>query len=257
MMIGANSLRSQTSCLEPQAGLDRFYSYLQSFSQGAEAGQIGHYPGLTSRAFHDPDCFSAVRALENGYDEVRSELLALGCQAFHSEMERVGRTGSWEVLHLFERGRKNDENCGLCPSTVRLIESHSTVRTVAGLAYVSKMAPGTHVAAHCGPTNLRLRCHLGIQVPQGDCAIRVEREISGWHEGKCIVFDDSLEHESWNHTAETRIVLIVDLWHPDLTPEEIALLQGLHNYSSAQAESLTRYWIANTRARNARRVNYD
>jgi aspartyl/asparaginyl beta-hydroxylase (cupin superfamily) len=140
---------------------------------------------------------------------------------------------------------------------VQLIETHSTVRTMAGLTYVSKMAPGTHVAAHCGPTNLRLRCHLGIQVPEGDCAIRVGDELRGWREGKCVVFDDSLEHESWNHTAETRIVLIIDLWHPDLAPEEIVLLEGLHNYSSAQAESLTRYWIANAKARNARRVHYD
>lgn len=40
-------------------------------------------------------------------------------------------------------------------------------------------------------------------------------------EGKCLVFDDSFEHEAWNDDSDhSRIVLIVDVWHPDLTPEE-------------------------------------
>jgi aspartate beta-hydroxylase len=34
------------------------------------------------------------------------------------------------------------------------------------------------------------------------------------------VFDDSFEHEAWNKGARERIVLIVDIWHPDLTPRE-------------------------------------
>lgn len=236
-------------------GVRRFYSYMQSFTED-EPGQA-HYPGLSSRAFHDPARFPIVRALEDAYDAIRSELLSLGSSVFHAETEKLERTGSWEVLHLFERGRKNLENCALCPVTVGLIETHATVRTLAGLSYVSKMSPGTHVTAHRGPTNLRLRCHLGIEVPDGPCGLRVGNDTCRWREGKCIIFDDSLEHESWNYTTSTRIVLIVDLWHPDLAPEEIVLLQSLHHYASAQAEALTRYWLANRKARNARALHYD
>jgi aspartyl/asparaginyl beta-hydroxylase (cupin superfamily) len=253
-MIVTTAIHSSS---DTSKGVQRFHSYLQSFSQSADISRIGWYPDLSSQAFHDPIRFPIAQALEERYEVIRRELLALGGSVFHREMEKVERTGSWEVVHLFERGCKNVENCRLCPSTVHLIESYSTVRTVAGLTYVSKMAPGTHVAAHCGPTNVRMRCHLGVQVPEGDCAIRVGEEVRSWQEGQCIIFDDSLEHESWNHTAKTRIVLIVDLWHPDLTAEEIALLEGLHNYSSAQADNLMRYWMANANARNARRVGYD
>jgi aspartate beta-hydroxylase len=249
-MIGAEVVSYESP------GVLRFNSYLRSFKEGADPGQ-SCYPGLSSRAFHDPPGFPIVRALEDAYDAIRSEVLSLGGSAFHPEIEDVERTGSWEVLHLFERGRKNLENCALCPVTVQLIETHATVRTLAGLSYISKMNPGTHIAAHRGPTNLRLRCHLGIQVPEGPCGLRVGNEEGCWREGKCIIFDDSLEHESWNRTALTRIVLIVDLWHPDLAPAEIALLQSLHYYASAQAEALTRYWLANRRARNTRPLHYD
>jgi hypothetical protein len=64
-----------------------------------------------------------------------------------------------------------------------------------------------------------------------------------------LVFDDSIEHEAWNHSASERLVLIVDLWHPDLTDEEVCLLRGLHRYAAAQAASLSAYWSANEKVR--------
>ena len=35
-------------------------------------------------------------------------------------------------------------------------------------------------------------------------------------EGKFVVFDDSFDHEVWHEREGDRVVLIVDLWHPDL-----------------------------------------
>lgn len=35
---------------------------------------------------------------------------------------------------------------------------------------------------------------LSLQVPPG-CRIRVGREWRSWHPGRCLVFDDSYEHE--------------------------------------------------------------
>ena len=117
------------------------------------------------------------------------------------------------MIFLYERGRRHDDVCEACPVTTSVIEGDGAMRTAAGLIYVSRMRAGTHIAAHRGPTNLRLRCHLGITVPKGDCAIRVQDESRRWREGRCLVFDDSYEHEAWNHADSDRIVLIVDLWH--------------------------------------------
>jgi aspartyl/asparaginyl beta-hydroxylase (cupin superfamily) len=93
-----------------------------------------------------------------------------------------------------------------------------------------------------------VRCHLGIKVPAGDCAIRVADETRRWDEGRCLVFDDYFEHEAWNRTAADRIVLIVDLWHPALSVTEVALLEALHGYTHLHAQRLGRYWSANARA---------
>ena len=50
--------------------------------------------------------------------------------------------------------------------------------------------------------------------------MRVATETVRWREGELIVFDDSFEHEVWNESGETRIVLIVDFNHPDLPEKE-------------------------------------
>lgn len=85
------------------------------------------------------------------------------------------------------------------------------------------MEGGTKVWPHCGPTNCRLRGHLGLIVPP-DPRIKVGNETRAWKRGKFIIFDDSFEHEVWYEGSGFRLVLIVDFWHPELTPQQRASL---------------------------------
>jgi len=232
------------------SGAHRFHRYVASFADADSAASMKIYPGLPARAWHEPAEFPLAAALEAESDAIRREILALDDSRFAPESEPIPRTGNWNVLFFHERGRRNEELSARCPVTSRVIESYGALRTLAGLCYISRLAPGTHIAAHRGPTNLRLRCHLGIRVPEGNCGIRVDGQTRQWQEGKCLVFDDFLTHEAWNHTVAERLVLIVDLWHPGLTEEEVALITGLHRYAAAQAASLTAYWSANEKARS-------
>ena len=88
-------------------------------------------------------------------------------------------------------------------------------QVIHGSHFFSRLAPGTHLSAHCGPSNFRLRCHLGLVVPPG-VRIRVADETREWREGECLIFDDSYEHEVWHDGGADRVVLICDLWHPDV-----------------------------------------
>jgi aspartate beta-hydroxylase len=228
----------------------RFERYLSLFANHPPDAKMFHFPDLPSQPFFDPQSFAIVAALEANFEEIRAEVLALGDHSYHQEHEKsIKRTGSWDVFMLYERGRKNQGNTAMCPTISRIIEGHNTVRTLAGLMYLSKMSPHTVIQPHRGPTNMRLRCHLGIQVPQGDCAIKVGGETRRWQEGKCLVFDDNYPHEAWNHTDELRRVLIVDIWHPNLSDDERVLLEGLHRFAMAQTLSLNSYWSGNEKAR--------
>lgn len=110
-------------------------------------------------------------------------------------------------------------------------------------ALFSALAPDTHVSAHYGPTNKKLRCHLPLVVPTRPpahtetqeeepplCSLTVANEERGLEAGKCVIFDDSFLHEAVNRAGEfntsdpssgPRVVLIIDVWHPDLSAEEV------------------------------------
>jgi aspartate beta-hydroxylase len=253
----AQLLGQGTGAAPDAAAMQRMNNFIGSFLTNHDNPRMNIYPGLSVKKFYDAQSLPLARALEANYGAIRDEIVALAPGDFHEEAEGLVETEGWDVMVLYERGRKNAEMCAKCPTITSIIESHSTVRTLAGLMTVSKLEPGTHIKPHRGPTNVRIRCHLGIKIPAGDVTIRVDDQTRTWQEGRCLVFDDHLEHEVWNRTDETRIVLILDNWHPDLTPQEIALLEGLHRYADYQAVSLNRYWSANANARAKARKGYD
>ena len=40
------------------------------------------------------------------------------------------------------------------------------------------------------------------------------------------MFDDTIEHEAWNDSVETRVILIFDVWNPFLSEAERELVSG-------------------------------
>ena len=231
---------------------ERFQAYIAGFgkdAQGSRGGRMRLYPGLSAHPFYDAASFPLATALERSAAAIIKEFAALRPSDFHREAERIPREGSWDIFTLFERGRVDEEHCRACPITSNIILANGGMQTLSGSAYFSRLAPGTKIAAHTGPTNMRLRCHLGIKVSPL-AGIRVDGQERSWTEGKCLVLNDLLLHEAWNHGDEERVVLVVDFWHPDLTGVEVDLLEGLQRYAHSHAMNLTKYWQNNERARN-------
>jgi aspartyl/asparaginyl beta-hydroxylase (cupin superfamily) len=83
--------------------------------------------------------------------------------------------------------------------------------------------------------NARLICHLPLIVPPG-CGFRVGNEVRAWEPGKLLIFDDTIEHEAWNDSGEDRILLIFDVWRPELTLEErravTAVFEAIDSYDN-------------------------
>jgi hypothetical protein len=226
----------------------RFAAYVAGLRDDAGRVTLQRYPGLTARPWHDPASFPIAADLERLAPEIARECGALHAGAFHPESEPIARQGSWEVSLLYERGLRNDDVYARCPVTAAAIERHRIVRGPAGLAYFSRLAPHTRIAPHAGPTNLRLRVHLALDVPPG-CGLTVGGMPATWTPGRCLVFDDAFVHDAWNDSDRERVVLIVDLWHPDLSDDEVALLEGLHGHVAGHAENLRSYWARNDEAR--------
>src|SRR5206468_8159148 len=65
------------------------------------------------------------------------------------------------------------------------------------------------------------------------CTLRVGSETRTWRKGKCLVFDDSFEHEATNPSERARVVLLVDVWHPDLTAAQRRRLASMYRGTRA------------------------
>ncbi|KAJ8923777.1 hypothetical protein NQ315_010359 [Exocentrus adspersus] len=182
-------------------------------------------PRLTGKPWwnlSDLPYLDLFRLLKQNWEKIRDEGLAVLNERgyFQDESENLKDTGDWKQFELFARGQKNAKNCKACPFTCSIVERISEARNCKrGQTKFSVMHPGTHVWPHCGPTNCRLRVHLGLRVPS-KTFIRVADETRSWKEGEMFVFDDSFEHEVWHNGTELRLVLIVDVWHPELTAAE-------------------------------------
>jgi len=239
--------------VEAGAAASRLFSYLQRIQSERSRRAIKWYPGLGRKSWYDAADFAAARELEARFAEIKAEALQVRPSCYFEESEDIGRTGSWQVCMFYEQGRRNEEVCQQCPAITAVLEGHESIRRSAGLIYLSRMAPHTHVAAHQARGNIRLRCHLALSIPEGDCAIRVGDEIRRWEEGKCIIFDDSFEHEVWNRTDEPRLVLLVDLWHPDLTEPERNALEAINWMSMDRARAMLGTWQRNDGQRQSER----
>lgn len=136
--------------------------------------------------------------------------------SFLPEEENLLDKGQWMQFTLYARGKKNAKNCAKVPKVCELLDQITPAKScVRGQIKYSLMKPGVHVWPHCGPTNCRIRAHLGLVIPEGP-KIRVADETRTWKEGQFIIIDDSFEHEVWHTGASDRLILIVDFWHPDI-----------------------------------------
>lgn len=178
----------------------------------------GYFPGLSLVPVYDSSAFDWVQTFESNAEQIRQEFLAIkAAGAFEPHPQKLADQGSWNTYYFHSNGVRYDEHCEACPVTASILDQIPGA-TTAGQAYFSVMSGGTHVKPHSGPTNTRIRCHLGLVVPDA-CTIRVRDQYLKWKELGCIVFDDSVDHEVWI-SDEERAVLIVDLWHPELTEAE-------------------------------------
>ena len=195
-----------------------------------------HYPGLPQVPFYDPAQFDWVPTIEGATATICEELIGLLARGkdelrpFVQSDEGlplgVGKAlldgRDWGVLALCEQGWVDPDYVKSGPRTWETLLRHAPVPRVPGWGpsvVFSLLKAGAHIGAHTGMYNARLICHLPLIVPPG-CRFRVGDEIREWEVGKLLIFDDTIEHEAWNDGPEDRVVLIFDIWHPELTEQE-------------------------------------
>ena len=221
------------------------------YQHGLQHPAFIYMPGLAPQSFFDRARFDWVPKLEAATAVIREELQAalatnegfapyvqLGSGADPLQSTELNGSLAWSSLHLNHKvGTPVEENRRRCPKTAQIVDA-LPLPMIPGHApevLFSILQAGTHIPPHFGLANYKLVTHLPLIVPP-DCSIRVGNETRSWREGECLIFDDSFQHEAWNRSDRRRAVLILDVWHPDVTAAEQegikALARGIVEFKS-------------------------
>lgn len=194
---------------------------------------VFYYPGLPQRRFYDPADFPWFEAMLALVPQMQAELAAVletGGEGFAPYVEHYRHRPApnnpllgkqdWSAFHFWRNGAVDEENAARCPATMEALR-HAPLPQVPGRspnAHWSRLLPGAHIAPHYGMLNTRLICHIPIlTAPQ--CWLRVGSETRGWFDGAPLVFDDSILHEAKNDGSQQRVILLFEIWRPEI-PEE-------------------------------------
>jgi len=183
---------------------------------------------LKSSPFPKKMVQKSVDLLKSHAADVRTEYVnnVVGNLIVHPDQRTEVNGGHWDWNFLYGTTGKNQEVCDRVPLTTAVVNKLPTTYNY-GFAFFSRLKPGTHIKAHTGSTNLRIRLHLGLVIPDEpdyQATIRVGTEHQAWAQDDVLVFDDAFEHEVIYEGKTERAVFIVDIWHPDLSDREKELL---------------------------------
>lgn len=211
------------------------------------------FPELPHIQFFEPAGFEWSGSLQAATGIIKGELQQALAQnaAFEPYLEEnkdLPRAGSadlwgsddWGALYLWKDGELNQEIAQQFPETVRILRELplAVIPGASPNVLFSRLKPGTDIPPHHGFFNTRLICHLPLVVPENCGELRVGNESRAWQEGELLMFDDSIEHEAWNHSDRDRIVLIFEVWRPELSASERQavgdLLRVIREYAKGQ-----------------------
>lgn len=200
-----------------------------------------YFPELPQIQFYDRNDFGWLDALEAATADIRRELIEVMREPSvfrpyvqgdpkrpHNEQAGMLNNPAWSAFYLWKDGEIVAANAARCPKTMRALADAPLARVKGRSPAVlfSLLRPGTRIPPHNGFVNTRLICHLPLIVPAG-CRFRVGNDTRVPIEGKAWVFDDTIEHEAWNDSAETRVILLFEIWRPELSAEERKLVSAM------------------------------
>eukprot|EP00029_Vermamoeba_vermiformis_P005068 TRINITY_DN1657_c0_g1_i4.p1 TRINITY_DN1657_c0_g1~~TRINITY_DN1657_c0_g1_i4.p1 ORF type:complete len:322 (+),score=44.63 TRINITY_DN1657_c0_g1_i4:797-1762(+) len=180
---------------------------------------------LTCQEFHSIEKFNFVQSFLEFYKQ-HEDAIIMEAKSLMSigglDQIRSSVNGSWKSFYFVESGQITHNSHEQAPLLTQLLRRVTSLMTCSfGYAYISILGPHSHITPHCGPCNIKLRCHLPLIVPSEGCTMRVGSTRKSFNQGELLIFDDSIEHEVRNDSSSARVVLLFDIWHPDLTLDEI------------------------------------
>lgn len=189
-------------------------------------------PNETQVAYQEHKLQKAIQILESGVNEIRDEYQSRSVvpSDYQADTEHTLHSGQWDWRSYLQKGKVHSDFLVNYPKTTTVLEELRTQKLLFegvpfGYCFFSTLHKHSEIQPHTAPMNFRLRIHLPLTVPTTNalqCGMRVGHQTVAWQNNRALVFDDSYLHATWNHTAHSRVLLLVDIWHPDVAESEKA-----------------------------------
>jgi hypothetical protein len=173
--------------------------------------------------FYDVERLPGVHRLRENWRTIRSEYeenVRRGTDHVVDVFNPAGPTvRGWRSVNFQTYLWRYHEACRAFPVSLALLEA------IPGLtsAFINVLEPNSAIATHQGDSNTTIRCHLGLDVPPGDCGVRVGPETRRSGNGTLLGFCDAHAHASWNATGQRRVVLVFDVMLPEYRDRQRAI----------------------------------
>jgi aspartate beta-hydroxylase len=231
---GRNDLSRVANCLAMYLGESPML-----YADPRQRPSFLYFPGLPVTPVFDRSQLSFTEEYEARMPAIREEMRSVlagseGIEPFHYDLtaeqrEAMTRGAAWDAYFFDRDGVRLQDHHAACPATSATLATLPLdhIRDHGPEVCFSIMRPGAHILPHRGVTNTRSVLHLGLVIPD-HCALNlVEVGEVHWQEGRCFAFDDTYEHEAWNRSDTTRVILLADIWNPHLSEAERAAVAEL------------------------------
>ena len=192
--------------------------------KGQVTPSVWHLPELPTTPWFEGDALA--RRLSGAWAGIREDFIRVQARMRpHPDTVEVVSQGAWPAIMVTGAGGRLDDSLqGRLPHLAPLLDENDLCLNF-GFIFFAGTVPGTKIEAHSGSSNMRLRHHLAVMCSDDlDAEMIVDGEARRWRQGHCLVFDDAYAHAVVHRTGAVRVILSVDTWHPNLEPEEIAIL---------------------------------
>lgn len=166
--------------------------------------------------FVDTSKLSWVSIIENNYHTIYDELKEFiekkkNDDVFLARYPTITE-GYWGRLDLkfWNMIHPNAENFAKTMEVMDKVPNYTRIT-------LNLLKPQSRIKPHNGENDAYFRGHLALKIPGSlpNVGMRVGDQFRSWEEGKVILFSDAQNHEAFNLSDDTRIVMVFDVWRDE------------------------------------------
>ncbi|GAB4817195.1 hypothetical protein N2152v2_004241 [Parachlorella kessleri] len=211
--------------IKDHPGLGR--QHAESYIEGLSAEPFpdvhsGAYPWLEAVEAAAADIWQEFQQVTSDPEGLAARGNSIWVAAARDEALAYGP--DWRTLVLQDRGVWEPVNSKLFPRTSKALKNANAPTLE---VFFARQQAGTGIASHTDFVNFVQTSHLGLDIPDGDCWIKVGDHTRKWEHGKIICMSTDFMHETRNNTERDRVVLIMRHFHPEVTALERRAIQFL------------------------------